>query len=259
MEALPDLSWPTDATRDRLVGDWHIYQRRGGHRTSTDDVLTAWLATVRATEPVHRYLDLGCGIGSVLLMVAHKLRPVITVGIEAQTQSATMARRTVAELGMDAPAITIENQDFRETLFDRTAHQFDLITGSPPYFPLTDGVHPNDAQRRACRFEERGGVEAYCDAAARALRQDGRFVLVFQTTWHERVLRAAAGANLALRSQADIFMRSDRPAPFLSVYEFGWNGGPVERYTFAIRDAQGAHTAEYDAIRRALGTIPSLP
>ena len=64
--------WPADARRDRLIADWHIYQRRGGHRTSTDDLITAWYAVHRRPQRPQRYLDLGCGVGSVLLMVSHK-------------------------------------------------------------------------------------------------------------------------------------------------------------------------------------------
>ena len=37
------VGWPDDAGRDRLIGDWHIFQRSGGHRTSTDDLITACL------------------------------------------------------------------------------------------------------------------------------------------------------------------------------------------------------------------------
>ena len=54
--------WPEDAGRDRIIGDWHIWQRKGGHRTSTDDVLTAWFAASRFGRRPERYLDLGCGV-----------------------------------------------------------------------------------------------------------------------------------------------------------------------------------------------------
>ncbi|MBW2381349.1 MAG: hypothetical protein JRG70_17685 [Deltaproteobacteria bacterium] len=82
--------WPHDAGRDRLIGDWHIYQRTGGHRTSTDDLITAWYAVHRNPNPPARYLDLGCGVGSVLLMVSHKLRPKTALGVEAQAHASSI-------------------------------------------------------------------------------------------------------------------------------------------------------------------------
>src|SRR5581483_9434041 len=58
-----DLCW--------LAGDWRILQRVDGHRWSLDDLVTAWRAaeTVAATPPA-RFADLGCGIGSVLMLLA---------------------------------------------------------------------------------------------------------------------------------------------------------------------------------------------
>ncbi|MBL4635351.1 MAG: methyltransferase, partial [Kofleriaceae bacterium] len=187
--------WPDDAKRDRLIGDWHIYQRKGGHRTSTDDLIAAWYAVhrnpVAQTGRIGSYLDLGCGVGSVLLMVCHKLCPVRAVGVEAQEQSAAMSARAVAELPENDSVLSIVQSDFRDLDDEILSGGFDLITGSPPYFPLNAGVLPNDAQRRACRFEARGGVEAYLTTAAKALSDNGRFYIVHQTTWAERVLAGA--------------------------------------------------------------------
>ena len=62
--------WPEDARRDRLIGDWYIYQRTGGHRTSTDtahntddpdyDILQDNLAVLKnSTDAAGRTLDIG--------------------------------------------------------------------------------------------------------------------------------------------------------------------------------------------------------
>lgn len=244
--------WPADATHDLLVGDWQIYQRRRGHRTSTDDVLTAWLAATWGANPTpRRYLDLGCGIGSVLLLTAHALRPAYSVGLEAQQQSWEMARRSIAELP-DPPELRVVRGDLRDAAVLADEAPFDLITGSPPYLPPGTGVMSPDAQRRACRFELRGGVEAYCEAAARSLAPSGRFALVFQSAWHDRVVAAGQSAGLHLRARADVSMREDATAPFLTVYGWQREEGPVHRHAFAIRDASGEISGEYEGARRSL-------
>lgn len=249
----PELEgWPEDAVRDRLIGDWHIYQRTGGHRTSTDDLITAWYAAHRNPNPPERYLDLGCGVGSVLLMVSHKLRPERAVGVEAQAQSAAMAARAIAELPEHGNEIEVRHADFRDLDFE--GERFDLVTGSPPYFPLGTGVLPDDPQRRACRFEERGGVESYVAAASRAMTERARFYLVFQTRWAARVIEAAAEHELHLAGQADFSMRADKPGPFLSVFELSRE--PVEsphRFRCAVRDADGSISQGYQCIRLELG------
>lgn len=245
--------WPDDARYDRLIGDWHLYQRTGGHRTSTDDLITAWYAAHRSAGRPERYLDLGCGIGSVLLMVCHKLRPSVSIGVEAQAQSALMAERSVAELPSSGCAIEIRNGDFRSAGL-AAEERFDLITGSPPYFPLSDGVLPNDSQRRACRFEARGGAEEYLETAKRHLSENGHFYLVFQTQWNDRVMRASERAQLYVTGQADFQMRRDKPQPFLSVFEFAHQpASQIHRFSCAVREADNSLSAGYQALRCELG------
>jgi tRNA1Val (adenine37-N6)-methyltransferase len=265
---------PADAERTLLVGGESLYQRKRGHRTSTDDVLVAARATqlVRAEAaasagaialPPPRYLDIGCGIGSVLLLTAYALRPRLAWGIEAQAESVAMLRRTIAELSpglCESVALTIDHGDLREASVERLG-SFPLITGSPPYFPLGTGVEPADPQRRACRFEVRGGVEAYTETAARLLSPDGRFVMVAQTALLARVeaeLRrlAASPTPLALASRVDFRMREDRQESFLSVVELrrpehAPATAPID--TMAIRTAQGSITDGYTALRAILG------
>ena len=244
--------WPRDAGRQRLIGDWHIYQRKGGHRTSTDDLITAWYAVHRNPTPPARYLDLGCGVGSVLLMVSHKLRPRTAVGVEAQAQSVAMAARAIAELPEHGTHIDVRHADFRDVDFGGEC--YDLITASPPYFPLDAGVLPDDPQRRACRFEERGGVEAYLETAARAMGAQSRLYIVFQTRWSERVTTSAARHRLHLSGQADFSTRADNPDPFLTVFEFSQQAVEApHRSRCSVRAADGTISPEYQRIRLELG------
>src|SRR5204863_452622 len=53
-----------------LAGDWRILQRLDGHRWSLDDLVTAWFAARLLEEaPARTVLDLGCGIGAVLMLL----------------------------------------------------------------------------------------------------------------------------------------------------------------------------------------------
>ena len=64
-------------TEDRLTRDLTIVQRARGHRFSSDDMATAYVACRRAPD-ARRILDLGCGIGSVRVLRAGDAITVIT-------------------------------------------------------------------------------------------------------------------------------------------------------------------------------------
>ncbi|MCU0676789.1 MAG: methyltransferase [Myxococcota bacterium] len=95
-------------TDDALTGDFRVWQRARGHRYSLDDVLTAHEArraleeAVRAGRALHDACDLGCGLGSVLLMIAWARPELAMVGVEAQEVSFELARRNVARNGVEA-------------------------------------------------------------------------------------------------------------------------------------------------------------
>ena len=64
----PGAAGPIDVaegeTLDYISGHFRMFQLRGGHRFSTDDVLTAWYGTTWCPS-ARTILDLGSGIGSV--------------------------------------------------------------------------------------------------------------------------------------------------------------------------------------------------
>src|SRR5207302_1807729 len=98
-----------ELTCDALTADFRLLQRRRGHRYSLDDLATAWVGA-RARPEARAVLDLGCGCGSVLLMVAWRLREARLFGVEAQEESAALARRSVELNGLGGRA-SIERGD----------------------------------------------------------------------------------------------------------------------------------------------------
>lgn len=255
------LPLPDDAERTLLAGDDWIYQRKRGHRTSTDDVVTAACAVAVARASfgetpgaVPRYADIGCGIGSVLLLTARVLAPGHALGIEAQAESVALLSATLAELSPERRPSVVHG-DLRDA-DPATLGTFDLVTGSPPYFPLGTGVEPADPQRRACRFEVRGGVEAYLGGAARLLAPGGRFVMVAQTSLDARVQAAADLVGLSLVHRWDFWMREDRQDPFLTVYAHAAKAevdAAAGCTTMAVRTTTGAITPAYTALRASIG------
>lgn len=205
-----------ELTHDRLTRDVWLWQRKKGHRFSSDDTMTAYVAAM--TQPhATRYLDLGCGIGSVLLQVAWALPRTHAWGIEAQQVSFDLLQRNVAECGF-AERVGVHHGDLRDAGGAWPTDGFDLITGTPPYFPPGTAVDAHDAQRAFARLEYRGGVEAYLAAAAPRLTDAGAFVMCGDSRAHDRVTQFAPSVGLAVRAVTNVFAMAGRPSPLFSVW-----------------------------------------
>jgi len=244
-----------------LVGDWRILQRVDGHRWSMDDLVTAHLAASSVARPPARYLDVGCGVGSVLMAVAWRFPDARCVGIEAQELSARLARRSLAYNGADE-RVEVRLGDLRDPAMLPEAGCFDLVTGTPPYFPRGTGVESTLVQRGPCRFEHRGGIEDYSAAAARALAPEGRFVLCAAYGQSERIEAAAAEHGLCILRRVDVVPRAGKtPLLVLHVLRRLADGGPApggaRHDAITVRDTHGQWTPDFLPIRTEMGLPPA--
>jgi tRNA1(Val) A37 N6-methylase TrmN6 len=246
-----DLCW--------LAGDWRILQRVDGHRWSLDDLVTAHFAARACGDvPPRRFLDLGCGIGSVLMLVAWRFPDAHGVGVEAQEVSVELARRSLAGNGADARC-SVRLGDLRDPSTMPEGTRFDLVTGTPPYLPPGSARASQRVQCAPCRMEERGGIEDYCLAAARALAPGGCFVACAGGTQRARVEAAARAAGLCLTSSRDVVPREGK-APLLAVHVLRSAEEVARRCLVApeepplvVRAADGRWTDEFRALRRDMG------
>ncbi|MFK8003464.1 MAG: methyltransferase domain-containing protein [Polyangiales bacterium] len=240
-------------TDDHLTAGVRIWQRKKGHRYSLDDVLTAHEALAQRPKP-RRYLDLGCGIGSVLLSVFEKARPERAVGLEAQDQSFAMVQKNAARNEFD---IELFQGDLRDP--ERRAAlggPFDLITGTPPYAPPGTATPSPDSQRAHARIEYRGGIEAYLEAAAELLAEDGDFVVCAGGD-PARVVAGAEGTSLVPHQRLDMVPRAGRGVLF-HVWRFRAEPAELRVKSFVARDEAGERTQAYVDLRAFFGLpLPS--
>jgi tRNA1(Val) A37 N6-methylase TrmN6 len=259
--ALTSPEVAADETLDAISGHFRLFQLRDGHRFSTDDVLTAWYGTTWAPSAV-RVLDLGSGIGSVAMIAAWRLPGARFVTIEAQEQSVRLAAKSAAYNGLD-DRYDIRLADFRSYEAFALGEQFDLVLGSPPYFPPGSGIESDHPQRAACRFEMRGDIRDYARVAAERLAPGGLFACVFPDLDRGRVEEAAAMAGLTIvRRRAVVFREGERSLIALfammresdlppHMHDRTWVEPPL-----VIRCADGHVHPEYAAVKLAVGFPP---
>jgi tRNA1Val (adenine37-N6)-methyltransferase len=261
-QALKDL--PVEESLDALCGHFRIYQLKKGHRFSTDDLLVAWYGT-SWTPSARRVLDLGSGIGTVGMIAAWRLQGAEFVTVEAQEASVALARKSIAFNGL-RERYEIRQGDFRDPGVLRVDEQFDLVLGSPPYFPLGSGVEGDHPQKVACRFEVRGTVKNYCEVAARHLASGGVFNCVFPVNPSEqraRVIEGAREAGLVVVRERPVVLREGEP-PLLGVFVMmragdlppGFRKSGWEEPALVIRKSDGSIHPEYSAVKLAIGFPP---
>lgn len=251
-------------TCDALTRDVRVYQRRDGHRFSVDDVATAYVAHACAPRP-DTVLDLGCGLGSVLLHLAWKMPEARLCGIEAQSMSFALLERNVALNQLQA-RVRVAHGDLREEAgLDalKPPGGFALVTGTPPYFPVHTALDAADEQRSYARIEMRGGVEAYVEAAARVLAASGVLVLCGDARAAGRVRSAASSVGLSVTSTTAIVAREDKPVLF-SVWTLRaatevCTMQPMRERQLVIRDRLGNYAEGAHRLRAFSGFPPREP
>jgi tRNA1(Val) A37 N6-methylase TrmN6 len=244
-------------TVDGLTAEWRIFQRKRGHRHSTDDLLTGWYALAKTADAgvlVERTLDLGTGIGTVGLLVLSGLGGGARLTcVEAQDVSYRFLKENLRANEVEG-RVDARHGDLRELAL---GERFPLVTGSPPYFDVSAGIVPADSQKAHARFELRGDVRDYARAAKLHLEAEGLFVFCFPWPQKARALAAVRDEGFAVTAQRDVVPR-EGIAPLFSLFACrlgGW--AEVVEPPFVVRHLDGRHTQAMHDVRARFGWAPS--
>ncbi len=252
----PDLRPRAGETLDCLSGHWKIFQLRRGHRYSTDDLLTAWYAAQAFVEQggaPGRILDLGCGTGSVGLMLLWRFPSARLVGVEAQAVSAGLARRSLRYNGADGRA-EIRHGDFRDPDVFQPGERFDLVTATPPYLVPGEGRRSPVPQKGPCRFEDRGGIRDYLRVAAARLEPGGTAVWVHATRHRTQNVEAARAAGFGQITVRPVVFRKGKPS-LISLFRAVLDGRLCVRdeAVLVVRDRDGKWSETFRRARQEMG------
>lgn len=262
----PHLTPDVDEDLSFLAGDWRIFQPKKGHRWSLDDLLTAYVAVdVSPPDGDWSAVDLGCGLGSVLMLVAWALPKARVFGVEAQETRASRARRSLRYNGASDRCTVLDGDIRDDATLTALSQLLDgkrplLVTGTPPYFELEATKLSSSDEAAACRAEVRGGLEVYLEAARTLLDVEGSLVMCYPHFSAERAREAAWQSDLDLVHRLTVIPAEGKP-PLIVVDRFRCVGSGERAETHAqllVRDARGQWTEEFRAIRRRFG-MPDRP
>jgi tRNA1Val (adenine37-N6)-methyltransferase len=239
-----------DETLDRLTSKLNIIQKRRGHRAASDDTLLAWAAAQACPEAI-QVLDLGSGKGTVAMLLLQRLPGCHVIGLEALEVSHELAVRN-ARMNALTDRWDPRLGDLRDPSLLAGESRFDLITGAPPFMPVGSGVMPEDPQRAAGRFELRGGVRDYAEAAVRYLAQGGKVVFLMDgiESSRARTAEALTAVGLTPNNVTAVHPFPGRD-PIYRIFEASVGFGSTTESSLYMRiEGKSGFSPEYEAIRR---------
>ena len=187
-------------------------------RVSTDSMVLADFCR----DAGGRGLDLGCGCGTLGLLLLGSGAAGSVCGIEIQPEAARQAEENARRNGL-ADRFSVVCGDLRQAHAQIPAGSFDFAVSNPPYYPPGSGRLRKEDSLSLARSELCCPLDALCAAAARALRWGGRLYLVHKPERLTDVLCALREAGIEPKRLRFVHNRAEY-APSLFLLE-GCRGG----------------------------------
>jgi len=184
----------SDETLDDLLhGELKLIQKKDGYRYSADALLLAHFALSPAKGAV--VLDMGCGAGTVALILAARAKPARVIGAEIQKTLAEVAERN-AELNPTEPKLEVIRADATQLSLEIEPGSIDLIVSNPPFRKAGSGHTSPNPEKALARHELAMSINTWLAEAKKLLTESGKICLVYPLDQEDRLMQAAERAKL---------------------------------------------------------------
>lgn len=181
-------------TEGALLGGRLAYRQFGaGYRTGIEPVL---LAASIAARPGEVVLEAGCGAGSALLCLCHRIPGLQAHGIEADPETLLLARRNMELNGMQVrlhqavlPTLPAEGMPAGPDPGQPRQASFDHVYANPPWH-RADATPSRLPRRDLARRAGGGLLEEWAALLSPMLRPGGTISLILPAALHARACAA---------------------------------------------------------------------
>lgn len=161
-----------ELTEDKFLGGkLNLLQPSGGYRAGTDPVFLAAACPAVAGQSV---LELGCGAGTALLCLNHRVA-ISATGVERLPEYADLANKNLTRNGLEPDIHIADLEALPLHIREKT---FDQVIINPPYFR---GGHKATDQGRAMGRQEQTPLDIWIDQALRRTKPKGYITIIHLT------------------------------------------------------------------------------
>lgn len=236
----------TETTLDKLLnGRFAVEQPAKGYRIAVDTLLLA--AAVPAQENQH-ILDMGCGVGGVMLALATRIAGCTITGIEIQPYMAGLCKSNIQRNGLEARLNVIDGDV--QLLPEELAGRFDHVMLNPPYNDAArHGASPTASKKRA-NTDEEGELPAWIAAAARALKTGGLMTMINRSDREAEIVALCTAHFTDIRIKP-IWSKADGTGKRIIIRASNGQGNGIIRETpFILYGPDGRYSEAGESILR---------
>ncbi|MBN1366146.1 MAG: tRNA1(Val) (adenine(37)-N6)-methyltransferase [Syntrophaceae bacterium] len=237
-----------------LEGGLRVFQTKKGYRFSLDSILLAHFVSLKSSI---RVIDIGCGNGIILLILAKRYPKLHLVGLEIQDNLADLARKN-SEYNNLENRIEIVSGDARHIKSIFPGLSFDAAMFNPPYRKLNSGRINPLHEKAIARHEISGSLKDFLTAAKYLLKPSGTVFTIYPAKRLVELISLFRGSGIEPKKMKLVFSDYHSEAEFILVE--GKKGGHEELKTeppLFIYDDSKNYTEEMSGIFSELSHFPA--
>ena len=241
-----------ETTIDKLLGGrFEVEQPAKGYRIAVDTLL---LAAAVPAQGDQRVLELGCGVGGVMLALAARLDNVRITGLEILPVMADLCASNIQRNKFDERLCVVKGDV--AALPDRMREAFDHVMMNPPYHDGKTHIASGHTSKRVAHMEsDDADLALWVKTSFDALKEGGVLTLIHRADRLDEIVGLLSPLFSAI-SIKPIQARPEKPAKRVIVRGVKGSGPKTKSTQPSLilynEDGRYAEEAE-DILRRACG------
>ena len=250
-----DIRMAEEETLDEILdGRLRVFQKKKGYRFSLDSILLAHFVSLK---PRDRVIELGCGSGIIILILAKRFSNVRCIGLEIQENLAALAGKNTQLNDLDE-RVEIFSGDACDIRNIFPACTFDTVIFNPPYRKLKSGRINPELEKAIARHEIKGSLKIFLKAAQYLLKPGGRVYAIYPAKRLVELIYLFRQSGIEPKKMKLVYSDNFSDAEFALLE--GKRGGREELKMAAplfIYDQNKKYTREMTGIFRELSRYPA--